>query len=123
MLHWKRPPAGRAGFLLWLVGRGLALLRYAAIAAALWVSLQYTDDAVCGVINAGLFLLPLCLFLALSGRVAASLNGAAAVAIFVYFMGEMKLRYFGNRLALADMAFVGESANWTIVTRCAPAQA
>jgi hypothetical protein len=117
MQEQNRPPRPRADFALRLLGRGLALLRYAAIAAALWVSLQYTDDAVCAVINAGLFLLPLCLFLALSGRIAASFNGAAAFAIFVYFMGEMKSRYFGNRLALADMAFVGESANWTIVTR------
>ncbi len=117
MQEQSRPSPARASLVVRLLGRGLALLRYAAIAAALWVSLQYTDDAVCAVINAGLFLLPLCLLLALSGRIAASFNGAAAVAIFVYFMGEMKSRYFGNRLALADMAFVGESANWTIVTR------
>jgi phosphoglycerol transferase MdoB-like AlkP superfamily enzyme len=113
----NRPPRLRANFFLWLAGRGLALLRYAAIAAAAWVALQYSDDAVCAVIDAGLLLLPLGLFLALSGRVAASLNAAAAVAIFVYVMGEMKARYFGTHLALADLAFVGESANWTIVTR------
>ena len=113
----KRPPRLRANFFLWLFGRTLALLRYAAIAGAAWVSLQYSDDAVDAVLNASLFLLPLCLFLALSGRINASLNAAAAIAIFVYVMGEMKQRYFGTRLALADLSFVGESANWTIVGR------
>ncbi len=113
----NRPPRVRANFFLWLAGRGLALLRYAAIAAAIWVSLQYSDDAVDAVIDASLFLLPLTLFLALTGRVAASFNAAAAIAIFVYAMGEMKQRYFGTRLALADLSFVSESANWTIVSR------
>ena len=111
------PPAGRAGFALRLLGHGLALIRYAAIVAAVWASLRFSDDAVDVVINSGLLLLPLLLILALSGRIAASLSGAAAIAIFVYALGEMKLRYFDNRLAVSDFPFLDESANWIIVAR------
>ena len=110
-------PAGRAGVALRWLGRGLALIRYAAIIAAIWASLKYSDDAVDTVINGGLFLLPLLLILALSGRIAASISSAAAIAIFVYALGEMKLRYFDNRLAVADIPFLDESANWIIVAR------
>lgn len=106
-----------AGVALRGLGRALALIRYAAIAAAIWASLKYSDDAVDTVINSGLFLLPLLLMLALSGRVAASISSAAAIAIFVYALGEMKLRYFDNRLAVSDFPFLDESANWIIVAR------
>lgn len=110
----RSQPAGVA--LRWL-GRALALIRYAAIAVAIWASLKYSDDAVDTIINSGLFLLPLLLMLALSGRIAASISAAAAIAIFVYALGEMKLRYFDNRLAASDFPFLDESANWIIVTR------
>src|SRR5882757_8919154 len=115
--HGRSQPAGRMGIALRALGSVLAFIRYAAIIAAIWASLKYSDDAVDTVINSGLFLLPLLLMLALSGRIAASISLAAAIAIFVYVLGEMKLRYFDNRLAISDFTFLDESANWIIVAR------
>jgi len=100
-----------AGVALRWLGRALALIRYAAIVAAISASLKYSDDAVDTVINSGLFLLPLLLMLALSGRIAASISSAAAIAIFVYVLGEMKLRYFDNRLAVSDFPFLDEDVD------------
>jgi phosphoglycerol transferase MdoB-like AlkP superfamily enzyme len=95
----------------------LLLLRYGAAAVALYVSLKYTDDAICAVINLSLFLLPLTLALAVSGRRVSSLSIASALSIFVYVLGELKFKYFGDRLAVADYSFIAEPANWAIVWR------
>ncbi len=94
---------------------GLATLRIALIAAAVWVSLIDSADALCGLINLSLVLLPFSLLLAITGRWVWSLSGAAAFALFIYGMGELKFVYFYSRLILADWAFVAEPANWTIV--------
>ena len=95
----------------------LAALRYGSAAVAVWVSLEYTDDAIGAVINASLLLLPLSLMLALSGRQALSLSFAALTAIFIWALGELKLKYFGDRLALPDYYFLTEPANWNIALR------
>jgi phosphoglycerol transferase MdoB-like AlkP superfamily enzyme len=105
-LPWR--PALKA--LLWL-------LRYVTAATAIYLALENTDDAVCAVLNAGLFLLPLTLALAISGRRVSSLSIAAALSIFLYVLGELKFKYFGDRLALADYSFLTEPANWAIVWR------
>ena len=115
-----REPGGNpteVGETRWRRGLRLSLqpLRYSAAAFAIFVSLQYTDDALCAVINAGLFLLPLSLLLALCGRRVWSLSGASAFAIFLYGMGELKNNYFGNRLAIADWEFIAEPVNWSVV--------
>ena len=59
--------------------------------------------------------LPFALLLALTGRWVWSLSGAAAIALFIYGMGELKFIYFYTRLIVADWSFVMEPANWTIV--------
>ena len=98
------------------VARALLLsLRILVIGAALYVSVQFSDDAWCLLINASLFLLPLALLLALTGRMVWSLSIAAAFTLFVYGMGELKFIYFYTRLIVADWSFVTEPANWTIV--------
>lgn len=94
---------------------GLASLRSVLIAASVWVSLIDTDDALCGIVNLSLVLLPFSLLLAITGRWIWSLSGAAAFALFLYGMGEIKFVYFYTRLIVADWAFVSEPANWTIV--------
>ncbi|WP_273452767.1 sulfatase-like hydrolase/transferase [Nevskia ramosa] len=93
----------------------LLLLRCLVIGAALFVSVQDSADAWCLLINASLFLLPLALLLSLTGRWVWSLSIAAAFALFVYGMGELKFVYFYTRLIVADWSFVTEPANWTIV--------
>lgn len=93
----------------------LLLLRLVLIGASVWVSLIDTDDALCGIVNLSLVLLPFSLLLAITGRWIWSLSGAAAFALFLYGMGEIKFVYFYTRLILADWAFVAEPANWTIV--------
>ena len=98
--------------------RGLMLLlRYAAAACAVWVSVQFSDDATDLLINLGLVLLPFTLCMALSGRLTVSLSVASIVALFIYVLGELKFSYFGNRLAVADYDFLSEPANWTIIWR------
>ncbi len=93
----------------------LLLLRLLAVVAALYISVQYSDDAWCLLINGCLFLLPFALLLGLTGRWVWSLSGAAAFALFIYGMGELKFIYFYTRLIVADWSFVLEPANWTIV--------
>lgn len=95
----------------------LVLIRYSAAAAALYVAWQNTDDAICAVMNLSLFFLPFTLALAISGRRVSSLSIASAFSIFLYVLGELKYEYFGDRLAVADYAFVTEPANWLIVWR------
>jgi len=96
---------------------GLALVQGLAALAALAASLWFSDDALCALINAGLFLLPFLLCAALTGRRAASLAFATGFALLLWGVGEFKLRYFGNRLALLDFYFLSEGANWSIVRR------
>ncbi|GAC1632740.1 MAG: LTA synthase family protein [Nevskia sp.] len=79
------------------------------------MSLQFSDDALCVLINGSLFLLPFLLLLALSGRLVWALSFAAALALFVYGMGELKYNYFGTRLVVGDWEFIAEPANWSIV--------
>ncbi len=93
-----------------------AVLTVAAVLAVA-VSLQFSDDPLCALINAGLFLLPFLLLAALSGRPAVALAATTAVVLLLWGVGEMKLRYFGNRLALLDFYFLSEGANWSIVQR------
>lgn len=93
----------------------LVLLRVVLIAASVRVALIDTDDALCGIVNLSLVLLPFALLLALTGRWVWSLSGAAALTLFLYGMGELKFVYFYTRLIVADWAFVSEPANWTIV--------
>ncbi|MGH8444245.1 MAG: sulfatase-like hydrolase/transferase, partial [Solimonas sp.] len=96
---------------------GLAALQMVAAGWAIWLSLQYTDDAVCGLINIGLFAVPLLLALALSGRWSVALAAATLFAVLLWGVGELKLRYFDNRLALLDFAFLSQGSNWSIVWR------
>jgi len=94
-----------------------AAVQAAAAVYAVWVSLQFSDDPACALINAGLFLLPFLLLGAATGRPAIALAAATALALLLWAVGEMKLRYFGNRLALIDFYFLSEGANWSIVQR------
>jgi phosphoglycerol transferase MdoB-like AlkP superfamily enzyme len=94
-----------------------AAVQAAAAVFAVWVSLQFSDDPVCALVNAGLFLLPFLLLGSLTGRPAIALAAATALALLLWAVGEMKLRYFGNRLALIDFYFLSEGANWSIVQR------
>ncbi|WP_028081591.1 LTA synthase family protein [Solimonas soli] len=96
---------------------GLGLLQAAATVWALWVSMQFSDDGTCALINAGLFAVPLLLMLAISGRWSYAVAFATLAAILFWAIGEFKLRYFDNRLALLDFSFLGEGANWSIVGR------
>jgi len=98
---------------------GLSLIAVQAVAgtAAIYLSLQFSDDPLCALINAGLFLLPFLLLAVLSGRLAWSLAFATGLALLFWAIGEFKLRYFGNRLALIDLYFLSEGANWSIVKR------
>lgn len=98
-------------------GTLLAAVQAVSAAIALWVSLQFSDDPLCALINAGLVLLPFLLLASLSGRPATALAFATALALFLWLVGEMKLRYLGNRLALIDLYFLSEGANWSIVKR------
>ena len=104
--------AGRATV---VARRMLFALRWLLAAGAIYVSVQYSDDALCVPINLSLFLVPFTVMLALTGRWVWSLSIASAVALFVYGMGELKLKYFYTRLIVADWAFISEPANWTIV--------
>ena len=94
-----------------------AAVQAVAAVFAVLVSLQFSDDPLCALINAGLFLLPFLLLAALTGRPAPALAGATALALLLWAVGELKLRYFGNRLALIDFYFLSEGANWSIVQR------
>lgn len=94
-----------------------AAVQAVAAVFAVLVSLQFSDDPLCALINAGLFLLPFLLLAALTGRPAPALTVATALALLLWAVGEMKLRYFGNRLALIDFYFLSEGANWSIVQR------
>ena len=96
---------------------GLGLLQAGATVWALWVSMQFSDDAVCALINAGLFVVPLLLMLALCGRWSYAVAFATLLAVLLWAVGEFKLRYFDNRLALLDFAFLSQGANWSIVGR------
>lgn len=100
-----------------LGGHALAAVVLLAGLAALQVSLQFSDDPLCVLINAGLFLLPFLLLAVVSGRRALSLAVAIGFALLIWGIGELKLRYFGNRLALLDFYFLSEGANWSIVKR------
>lgn len=102
--HWRRLPA-----------YALLGLRGVAFAGAVYVSLQFSDDALCALINACLMLLPFGLLFALSGRWVFSASTAALLALFLYELGEIKHKYFANRLALSDYVFLIEPANWRIV--------
>lgn len=93
----------------------LLLFRLTVIGAALYYSVEHSDDAWCLLINGSLFLLPFLLLLGLTGRWVWSLSGAAGLALFLYGMGEIKFVYFYTRLIVADFSFVLEPANWTIV--------
>lgn len=101
---------------LWL-SRFLATLRYAAAAAALYYATQFTDDALCGVINLSLWLLPFALALAIGARWVGACNFASAFTLLVQAVSEVKFKYFGNRLAVSDYAFLIEPANWRIVVQ------
>lgn len=94
-----------------------AAVQALAAAFAVVVSLKFSDDPLCAAINAGLFLLPFLLLAAATGRPATALAGATAIVLLLWAVGEMKLRYFGNRLALIDLFFLSEGANWSIVER------
>ncbi len=103
--------AGRLGRLLLA---GLVLLTGLGTCA---MSLQYSDDTVCALINAGLFLLPCLLLATVRGRLPTALAGAMAIAVLLWGIGEFKLHFFGNRLALMDFVFLSEGSNWGIVKR------
>lgn len=98
-----------------LAGATLGGVQVLAALAAITVSLWFSDDALCALINAGLFLLPFLLLASLTGRRAASLAVASGVALLLWLLGEVKLRYLGNRLALTDAFFLAEPANWRIL--------
>lgn len=89
----------------------------ALIAAALYLSVQRSDDAVCLLINLGLFLVPALLLAVLSGRWTVAVAGAGLLSVLLWSVGEFKKIYFDNRLALLDFTFLGEPANWSIVLR------
>lgn len=93
----------------------LVVWRLLVLAAALFTSTLWSDDALCVFINASLVGLPFLLLLAATGRWIWSLAGASALALFVFGMGELKANYFGTRLVLGDWAFISEPTNWTIV--------
>lgn len=96
---------------------GLGLIQAAATLWALRVSLQYSDDFTCALINIGLFAVPLLAVLAASGRWRIALTVATLLSLLAWGAGELKLKYFDNRLALLDFYFIGQSANWTIIAR------
>lgn len=96
---------------------GGALVQLLAGAAAILLALQFSDDWQCALINAGLFLLPFLLVAALTGRRNAALAAATVSALLLWGIGEFKLHFFGNRLALLDFYFLSEGSNWGIVKR------
>jgi hypothetical protein len=98
-----------------IASTGLALLRWGLAAFAIWAAFEWSDDAICAVINLSLVALPFLLLLGLTGRWVAALSGASAFALFLYGMGEVKFVYFYTRLIAADWHFVTEPSNWTIV--------
>ncbi|HSW14228.1 MAG TPA: sulfatase-like hydrolase/transferase [Solimonas sp.] len=106
-----------------LGGPALAAVQALAALVAIALSLRFSDDTLCALINAGLFLLPFLLWSALSGRMTQGLAFATAFTLLVWAVGEFKLRYFGNRLALIDLYFISEGANWSIVKRYPMVQA
>lgn len=114
---WHRLSSLGSGALSRLGALAPAAVQAAAAAYAVWVSLQFSDDPVCALVNAGLFLLPFLLLASLTGRPAIALATATALVLLLWAVGEMKLRYFGNRLALIDFYFLSEGANWSIVQR------
>ena len=81
------------------------------------LSLEFTDDLTCGLINVGLFALPFLLTLTLSGRPRVAAAVASALALLVWGVGETKLKFFGERLGLLDFHFLARGANWSIVKR------
>ena len=93
---------------------GLALLTGIGVCA---ISLHYSDDVVCALINAGLFLLPCLLLATVRGRLPTAMAAAMAIAVLIWGIGEFKLHFFGNRLALMDFVFLTEGSNWGIVKR------
>ena len=93
---------------------GLVMLTGIGVCA---ISLYYSDDAVCALINAGLFLLPVLLLSTVRGRLPTAMAAAMALAVLIWGIGEFKLHFFGNRLALMDFVFLSEGANWGIVKR------
>ena len=95
----------------------LIALRYFVAAMAVYCALKDSDDLICVVINASLLLLPFSLALAVTGRRVSSLSIASALSIFLYVLGELKFKYFGDRLAVMDYTFVMEPANWAVVWR------
>ena len=100
------------------IGRALlGLIVLATTLAAVAISLAWSDDAVCALINAGLLLLPFLLLATLSGRLPIALAVTLGMALLLWGIGEFKLHFFGNRLALMDFVFLSEGANWSIVKR------
>ncbi|SEQ52844.1 Phosphoglycerol transferase MdoB [Solimonas aquatica] len=89
----------------------------ALTAAALYLSVQRSDDAVCLLINLGLFAVPALLVAALSGRLSFAIAVASLLSVLLWTVGEFKKIYFDNRLALLDFTFLSEPANWSIVLR------
>jgi phosphoglycerol transferase MdoB-like AlkP superfamily enzyme len=102
---------------------GSTLIQLLAGSVAILLALQFSDDTLCVLINAGLFLLPFLLVAALTGRLNAALAVATVSALLLWGVGEFKLHFFGNRLALLDFYFLSEGANWSIVKRYPKVQA
>lgn len=102
----------RAAARLLLIG-----LRYSVAAFAAYCALENSDDLTGGVMNASLLLLPFLLALAITGRRVSSLSIASLLTVFLYVLGELKFKYFGDRLSVMDYSFVIEPANWAIVWR------
>lgn len=117
MFSGAPPNAGRIGRVLL---SGLVLL--AGLGAG-WISLQYSDDTICALINAGLFAVPFLLVAALRGRLPTAIAVAISLAWLIWGIGEFKLHFFSNRLALMDLYFLSEGANWSIVKRYPNVQA
>lgn len=100
------------------IGRALlGLLTLATGLATCRIGLEYSDDATCALINAGLFLVPFLLVAALRARLPSAIAAALGSALLVWGIGEFKLHFFGNRLALMDFYFLSEGSNWGIVKR------
>jgi len=109
-----RPESTRLG--LRLPTPSDVLLAVAAL-VTLFISLQFSDDAACAMINLGLFSAPFLLATIVGGRLRVAVAVASAVGLLVWGIGELKMEFFGQRLGLLDFYFLSEGANWGIVSR------
>ncbi len=95
----------------------LRLFNWLIVISALLICFNYSKSIPQAVINFFFFLLPGCLFFAITGQFLRSATIASTLVLTLHLLARVKVLYFKDILTPSDFYMITDSSNWEILLR------